>query len=132
MAPLVSTECVEVDDHRGGLAEEGQTTVLLQRSRQEAGLGEDLEAVADAEHRSAVGREARDGLHHRREARQGAGAQVVAVGEAPRQDDAVEAAEVGRGVPDELGLRAQLRNARDRVVLTVRAGEDNDADRVTR
>src|SRR5205823_8451454 len=40
--------------------------VPAQHSREQPGLAEDLEAVADAEHESALLREARDRLHRRR------------------------------------------------------------------
>ena len=56
---------------------------------QEARLEQDLEAVADAEHQPARLGVPLDRRHHRRERRHRAGAQVVAVGEAARQDHEV-------------------------------------------
>ena len=47
-------------------------------------------------------------LHDRREARDGADAQVVAVGEAARDDDRVDALEVAVGMPEEHRLADAL------------------------
>ena len=96
---------------------------------QQPGLEQDLKAVADAEHRSAGIGEGLDRGHHRREARDGAGAQVVAVREAAGQDDHVSAAERRVLVPDELGLLAEhvLRGVVG-VVVAVRSGKDDDGE----
>ena len=74
--------------------------VAHERAGEQAGLGEDLEAVADAENEAAVAGEALDGLHDGREAGNGAGAQVVAVGESAGDEDGVDAAEVFGIVPE--------------------------------
>ena len=74
-------------------AHEAQRGVGQQRAGQQAGLAQHLEAVADAEHRTALGGEPRDRVHHRREAGDRAGAQVVAVGEAAGHDHGVDAAD---------------------------------------
>src|SRR5438128_1557175 len=94
--------------HRG--AQELEAPVLLQRAGQEAGLGEDLEAVADAEHGAPGAGEVGYRAHHRREAGDGAGAQVVAVGETPRQHHAVHPPQGGLVVPQQLGLAPQARH----------------------
>ena len=54
----------------------------------------------------------RDGLHRGREAGDRAGAQVVAVGEAARDDDRVDAGEVGLLVPDQPRLADPLAGRR--------------------
>ena len=64
-------------------------------------LAQDLEAVADAEHEAAVAGEALDLDHDRREPRQRAGAQVVAVGEPAGDDHRVDALEVVVAVPEQ-------------------------------
>src|SRR5262249_27850581 len=69
-------------------ADEAERAVPDERSRQKAGLAQHLEAVADAEHVAAAGRELGDRAHDRREARDRAAAEIVAVGEAARQEDA--------------------------------------------
>ena len=69
---------------------------------QQPRLAQHLKAVADPEHRPAVGGERGDRLHRGCETRDRPGAQVVAVGEAAGDDHRVEAGEVAVAVPDEL------------------------------
>jgi hypothetical protein len=71
-----------LDADENVLAEEPLPGVEEKGAGEEAGLAEDLEAVADAEDRAALGRVVADGVHDRREAGEGAAAEVVAVGEA--------------------------------------------------
>ena len=72
---------------------------------------------------------AADRLHDRRELRQRAGAEVVAVRETARDDHAVGAFEVRLLVPEQLGVRAEhvVRHVH-RIVIAVRAGKDDDAE----
>jgi hypothetical protein len=70
-----------------------------ERPRQNLGLAKDLEAIADAEHRSGAAGERNHVLHDRGEAGDGAAPQIVAVGEAPRQDHGVDPAKIALGVP---------------------------------
>jgi len=68
------------------------------------GLAQNLEAVADAEHGQAAAR-GRDQLgHDRREPRDRAAAQVIAVGKPAGQDDGIHALQVGVTVPERDGL----------------------------
>ena len=60
-------------------ADEAERLVRTQDAGQQPCLREDLEPVADAEHEPAVGGERRDRAHDRREPRDRAAAQVVAV-----------------------------------------------------
>ena len=53
---------------------------------QQARFAQNLEAVADAQHQAAGAREALDGAHHRRKSRDGAGAQIIAVGKSARAE----------------------------------------------
>src|SRR5581483_10260745 len=64
--------------------DERERRVRSEHAGQQAGLAEDLKAVADPEHRSAVGGELRDRSHDRREAGNRTAAEVVAVGKAAR------------------------------------------------
>ena len=89
-------------------ADEPQPLIGQQGAGQQPGLAEDLEAVADPEHGAAVGREATDNLHRRREAGDRTGAQVVAVGKASGNDHPVEVREVGFLMPDEATLTDPL------------------------
>ncbi len=82
------------------LVDEAQPGVAGERPRQQVGLAEDLEAVADAEHRQPPRRRRDDLAHHRREPGDGAAAQVVAVGEAAGQDDGIDTAQAGVVVPE--------------------------------
>jgi hypothetical protein len=108
-------------------ADEAQRGVGQQGTRQQTGLAEDLEPVADAEHRAALAREVDDGTHHRREAGDRPDPQVVAVGEAAGDDHRVDAVEVGVGVPQQLGLGDASRGLQ-RVGVVAGAGEADDAD----
>jgi hypothetical protein len=69
----------------------------------------------------------REPLHHRREPRHRAGAQVVAVREPARQNDDVGAANAGVLVPDELGVLTEHVLGRViRVVVAIRSGKYNN------
>ena len=110
-------------------ADEAEVLVAHQRAGQQPRLGEHLEAVADAEDQAAVRGVAADRLHHRRELRERAGAEVVAVCEAARDDHAVGAVQVGLLVPEELRLFAEdVLGDVQRVVVAVRAGKDDDRE----
>ena len=99
---------------------------------QQAGLGEHLEAVADADDRAAARRELGDRVHHRREPGDRAGAQVVAVREATGHDDRVDAVDRVVAVPA-AARRAppSCSTAHMHVELAVGAGEQDDTDRAT-
>ena len=115
-----STSC-GVDDVEVDLAaDEAQRRVRQQRARQQARLAQHLEAVADAEHQAAVAGEALHLGHDRREARERAGAQVVAVGEAARDDHRVDAPQVVVAVPEQDRL-ADARGRLQRVALVAGA-----------
>ena len=106
-----------------------QAAVAQHRAGQQARFEQDLEAVADAEHRTAgIGERLHRG-HHRREPRDRAGAQVVAVREPARQDDDVGAAELRVLVPDELGLLPEhVLGGVVGVVVAVRSGKNDDGE----
>ena len=63
--------------------------IAQQRAGEQARFDEDLKAVADAKHESALGREFLHGLHDGRKARDGAAAQIIAVGEPAGKDDRI-------------------------------------------
>src|SRR5918995_3376711 len=89
-------------------------------------LGEDLEAVADAEDRASCFRELLQWDHDLREAGDGTRAEVVAIGEAAGYDHGVHALEVGVGVPELDCVRAHPLHAVQGVPVAIRAGEDRD------
>src|SRR5919202_6090631 len=90
-------------------------------------LGKHLKAVADAKHGSPALREAFEGTHNFREAGDGAGPKVVAVGEAAGEDHGVHALEVGVRVPELDGFGARAFDGVERVAVAVGAREDGDA-----
>ena len=91
------------------------------------GLAQHLEAVADAQDQAAVAGETLDLGHHRREAGDRADPQVVAVGEAAGDDHGVDAAQVGVGVPQQLGL-ADAAGGEQRVDVVAGTGEADDPE----
>ncbi len=102
--------------------------VAGQRPGQQVGLAEDLEAVADAQHRQARAG-GRDQLrHHRREPGDRAAAQVVAVGEAAGQHHGVDAVQAGLAVPQRYrgAARQPDRAAGVLIVEGARKGDDSD------
>jgi hypothetical protein len=116
-----------LDDHVHLTAHEPQRVVRQQRAGQEARLAQHLEAVADAEHGTAVAGELDHRLHQRREARDRPHAQVVAVGEAARDDDGVDAAQVTVAVPEEVGVGVAAAR-HERVDLVAGSGEADHSE----
>ena len=111
------------------LADELQAAVAQHRAGEQARFEQDLEAVADAEHRTTGIGEGLHRIHHRREPRDGAGAQVVTVRETTRQDDHVGAAERRVLVPHELGVLPEHVFRRVVcVVIAVGSGENDDGE----
>ncbi len=109
-------------------AEEAELPVAEQGPRHQAGLRQHLEAVAHPEHEAAVGGEPRDGAHDRAEPGDHPRPEVVAVGEAAREDDSRDSGEVDILVPQRHRLGAGEPEAVLRVGIAVAAREDHDAD----
>ena len=78
-----------------------------QRPGQQAGLGQDLEAIADAQHQTAGSGKALYRLHDRGKLGQRARAQVVAVREPTRNQDCIAVLKLGGGMPKQRSLLAQ-------------------------
>src|SRR5260370_585200 len=98
------------------------------RAGKQASFAQNLEPVAHAKNQAAAICEFFNRLHHRRKARDGAGAQVVAVGESARQDDGVAIREIFRSVPDEFdGLFEDVSDGVKGVVVAVGPGKNNDS-----
>src|SRR5690348_15164280 len=116
-----------LDDEVDLAADEAQARVGQQRAWQQPRLAQNLEAVAYAEHGAAAESELAHRLHHRREASDRARAQVVAVGEAARDDDGVGPTEVAVGMPEQLAL-AEALAGEQRVDLITGAGEADDPE----
>src|SRR5215211_6055211 len=90
-------------------------------------FAEDLEPVADPEHRAAGLGVPRNGLHRGGEARYGPGAQVIPVGKPSRHDDYVDPVEAVLLVPDHACV-ADPPAGRQRVTVVARARELKDAE----
>ena len=109
------------------VADEAQVGVAHQHAGQQAGLAQDLEAVADAEHEAAARRMRAHRVHDRRPPGDRAAAQVVAIGEAARQHDEIGPGGQRRvGVPDRRDRGARLAERPRGIAVAVRAGEDDD------
>src|SRR5262249_10573468 len=87
-----------------------------------------LETVADPDRRPAGARMLAYRVHHRREARDRARAQVVAVGEPTGNDDRVHALRRVVTVPQQFGLHAQPLERVLHVELAIRPRKHDDAD----
>jgi len=109
-------------------ADEVQARVAHERAREQARLAQDLEAVADAQHRQAPPGRGDDLGHDRRDARDRSRPQVVAVGEAAGHDHGVDPAQVAVGVPQRDGRAAREAHRARGVAVVERAGERDDAD----
>ena len=115
----------------GGLEEnvfavELQIAVADERAGQQAGFGEDLKAVADAEDEAAVVGELFHGLHDGAEPRDRAATQIIAVAETAGHDDAVGVAERGVLVPDEPRGMAKQVDGVNGVLVAVAGGKLED------
>ena len=109
-------------------ADEFEAAIADQRAGEQAGFGQDLEAVADAEHEPAIGGELLDGLHDGREFGDRPAAQVVAIGEASGEDDGIDIAQGGGVVPDKLGGLPEVVGDRVKcIVIAIASGKNNDA-----
>ena len=109
-------------------ADEIAVVVADQAARQEVGFDEDLEAVADAQHRHAAVRRIDDLGHDRRTGRDRTAPQVVAVAEAAGQHDRVDAHEVVRAVPQRQRLAAGEADRAHRITVVERTRKIDDAD----
>ncbi|KQP04129.1 hypothetical protein ASF28_19455 [Methylobacterium sp. Leaf99] len=109
------------------VADEAAVDVAHEHAGQQAGFAQDLEAVADAEHEAAAGRVCPHRIHGRRAPGDGAAAEIVAIGEAARQDGEVGARrQLGVGVPDLDHLGPGLGERPGHVRVAVRTREDDD------
>jgi len=107
-------------------ADEAEAGVAHHGSGKKAGFEENLEAVADAEDKAAGFSEFCDGVHDRRKACNGAGAEVVSVRKAAGKQDGVTIVEIFRLMPDEFDrLLQNMADRVKRVVIAVGPGENH-------
>jgi len=110
-------------------ADEAEAGVAHHGAGEKAGFEQDLETVADAEDEAAVFCEFGNGIHHGREAGDGTGAEIVAVGEAAGEDDGVAILQIFGLVPDEFdGLLEDVADGVEGVVVAVGPGKDYDSE----
>ena len=109
-------------------ADEVQAGVAGQRAGQQVRLAQDLEPVADAQHRQAAACGVDDGVHRRGEPADRPAAQVVAVGEATGQHHRVDAVQVGVGVPESHSLTTGDPHRAGRVPVVEGPREGHHAD----
>src|SRR5699024_5993750 len=102
--------------------------VADERTGQQTGFAEDLEAVADAEHRHTVVRGSDDRLHDRSESGDRAAAQVVTIGEPSRQDDGVDSGQGRIRMPQVHRVRPGQTNGTSGVAVIQSPGERDDSD----
>ena len=120
---------VSLDPQVGPLAAKLEVVVAHEDAGEEAGLAKHLEAVADAQHETAVGGEAGYGGHDGGEASDCPGAEVVAVGEAAGEDYAVYVGEGVVLVPEVARLLAQdCAEGVVAIAVAPGAGEDHYAE----
>ena len=91
------------DPQEAVLADEMERTVADERAGQEPRLGQHLEAVADADQEPAVIGIIAHGFHNGRKPGDGTAAEVIAVGEAARQDHEIVALEGRIFMPHVIG-----------------------------
>ena len=109
------------------LADEAELGVAHQHAGQEAGLAQNLEAVADPHHQPAARRVAADRGHDPRSRRDRAAAQIVAIREPARQHHEIEARGNSRSACQTIaGFSPVAAAGRGHVALAVRPGKQDD------
>src|SRR5699024_3746182 len=118
-----------LDDELLVAADEVLVVVADERTGQQMGFAEDLEPVADAQHRHALPGRGHHGLHDRVEAGDRTAAQIVTIGESAGQDDGIDAGQGRIGVPQVHRFRTGQTHGTSGVPVIERSGEGDDSDR---
>lgn len=92
-----------LDAHQVVLADEMKVAVAHERSREQAGLAEDLKSIANPNHLPAAGGEFAHRLHDWRKLRNRPAPEVIAVGKSARDDHDIAVGQRGIFVPDRFG-----------------------------
>jgi hypothetical protein len=108
-------------------ADEAHIGVAHQDAWQEPSLSQDLEAVADAKNEAAALRVSPHSVHDRRSRCDGSTAQIIAIREAPRKHDKIDATREGMlTMPDDgRSNLSDLFQGTQCILLTVGAGKEN-------
>jgi hypothetical protein len=111
------------------LAMEFQIAISEHGAWEQPRFKKDLKTVANAKHWSARRGEAPHRVHHGREPRDGASAQVIPMREAARKNHDVGTVQVGFFVPDERGvLSKHLFGGMEGVVIAIRSRKDDNGE----
>ena len=106
-----------------------QSAGRVEYAGQKSALGQDLEAVTDADDQSAVRGILLDSRHHWGKLGNRTAAQVVTVGETAGEDDGVHIAYVSIFVPDELGSLPQvLGDGIPRIMVAIASWKYDDTE----
>jgi hypothetical protein len=129
VASVRKRRVVALHSHVYGLADIFQPDVAHQRSRQQSGLTQNLEAIADAENQPAAIRELADRFHDWRKFRDRPSPEIVAKSESSGDNNGVTVLQVMRIMPEESdGLFRNVRDSPVGIVIAVGTGENNDAE----
>ena len=108
-------------EQQGFVADEG--------AGQQAGLRQDLKAVAYPEHRAPGAGKGDDFLHDGRKTRNGAATQIIAIGESTRQHHRITAREGLLLVPDKFRLLTKhMLDGMVGVMVAIGPGKNNDGE----
>src|ERR1700733_2000067 len=106
-----------------------QTGVAHQSSRQKPGFAEDLKTIADSQHQTTAIGKAAYRFHHGRKLRDCPGTEVISKSKPAGDHDRIAIFQVVRFMPKKsYGLRSNLLNGPVRIMIAVRAGEDDDSE----
>ena len=111
-----------------GFADVLQPGIAQQNPRQQAGFGQDLKAVANAENIAATLGMGHDRATDRRIGGNRPAAQIIAKGKAPRHADDVDAlGHIGVLVPDHADLGTGALEGHRQIAVAVRTGEGENS-----
>ena len=110
-------------------ADELQSHISDQSPLQQTGFEQDLESIADTNHKTAGGGKLLNSLNDWGESGYGSATQIIAIGKAAGNEYSVNTFEVPGFVPDFGDVLLHIRRQRiDGVVVTIGTGECNDSE----
>jgi hypothetical protein len=109
------------------LAAKMQIAIAHERAGQQVRFAQNLETVADAQHKLAALRCFDDRFHHWRKSRDRSAPQVIPVRETTGQDNQIVLGDGVVLVPDVFGCYPQVSEREEAILVTIRAWETNDS-----